>query len=118
MWYESRESVDRPAHADFNTKPHVTLSEHTQHLASIVEINSVSMVGINGVSMVEWYWNSVVEVSWRRFVLSEDKRELNKEENFRIVWLSNSCVAHLLCVASWVAAHMGDEKYCECRLQH
>ena len=32
MRYESWESVDRRAHADFNTKPHVTPSEQTQRL--------------------------------------------------------------------------------------
>ena len=60
-----------------------------------------------------------MEVSWRRLVWSEDKRAVNKEENFRIVYLSYLCVtADLLFVASWVATHVHDEKYCERTLQH
>ena len=50
--------------------------------------------------------------------MKENKCTL-KEGNFRIVWLSDLCVtADVLCVALWVATHMRDQKYCECRLQH
>ena len=67
---------------------------------------------IDGASMVESYRECEVEVRWRRLVWSEDSCTLEKEENFGIVYLSDLCVAgQLLCVASWVAAHMRDQKY-------
>jgi len=46
--------------------------------------------------------------------VKEKKHAVNKEENFLIVWGWDLCVAvHLLCVALWVASHMGDQKYYE-----